>query len=553
MKFLQVRILFVGFFVFCASPLFAVVKTPSKHIRSQLESWDRVPKKIQYGRVTYFTDVIVYFDIGIFEGVRPGDQAEVYRSKKLLYTCIIEELADHSSTCRSDNGKMGDLVVFKNKIDMVKKVDSSVISNPKLSELYQAVRGTSIQKVVFQQDPKSQKKKSSTKEIFNVVDVEAQVSHHTWKQSGSRSFHQESTSLSIYDTPLGNSKLTSSIDLSTQYWSSTEERRFRPSQDFQLYVWEMSVQYEAENGSFKAEAGRIRSREVPGLSLIDGGLASLDVSRALRVGAYAGTRPDSVSLSLSSKDAEAGIFFDQQLYDKKKISISQQMRASYINSQYFGQNIEIEHFLYSRFSGLNSAFLQTKFNAVGERGSSLDETRLDILLVPVKKGSVNLSGRWIVQQSMDESELQDNPSKRLENTFRYQIHPMIELLLHGGLAYEDAGDQKSRKYLGTEVQSPKLFGAKGGMSVGHQEEWGWVGGHTTFIRAHYQVASNIKLASQLSYTHELQSNSLYDEWGGSIFVTSQLTRHIALQASTFSRFGLDTKGFGAQIGITGQI
>ncbi|MCB1197864.1 MAG: hypothetical protein KDK51_05780, partial [Deltaproteobacteria bacterium] len=475
-----------------------------------------------------------------------------YRDRQLIEACIIAQLADHSASCAVTKAKVGDRIVLLHKKHLVQKVAADKPQQTSSIVLYQTAQTTTFEKIVYQATPKSKAKRVAA--VKDVQKVQASLGHQTWVASGSRTFHQENANLSLYKAPIGASGFSTTVDLSTYYWTAAPtDQRFRQGASMQLYAWQLSLDYASQENSVRASLGRIRPWEIPGVSSLDGGYFSLAVLPNLRTGIYGGLRPDVVSLEPSLEHWETGVFVDHSIYQNQNMTMDQQLRVSYLDGSSDSSAVELEHLLQAHLFQFVSAYIQSKFQLLGTGGFSFDETRADAWITPMDLFKIRLGGRFIEHQDAQSAFLQDNRSRRADTSVYYQVHPLFELAMHAGLIKETGGDGKQRVFIGPEVHSPELFGSKGGMTVGHQQEWGWTQGHSTFIRPSYDIYHNVNLASQISYTHELQSNSTYDEWLGSIFISSQLSKLLRSSLSFYTRIGGQVTGFGGQVSLTGSI
>src|SRR5690606_4273866 len=68
-----------------------------------------------------------------------------------------------------------------------------------------------------------------------------------------------------------------------------------------------------------------------------------------------------------------------------------------------------------------------------------------------------------------------------------------------GVAARDIEEALGRQLVGPELGLPRLFGDRGGLSLGYLEELGWQRGRSGYLQAVLQPASSVRVLGRLSY------------------------------------------------------
>jgi hypothetical protein len=107
-----------------------------------------------------------------------------------------------------------------------------------------------------------------------------------------------------------------------------------------------------------------------------------------------------------------------------------------------------------------------------------------------------------------------------------------------GGAARDLASGLERQYAGPQVSFPRLFGARGGVTLGYLEERGWIPGRSAYAQALVQPVRRLQLTTRLSYAFERRADADGDhELGLFAGVAADLGRSFSLRASALARVG----------------
>ncbi len=514
----------------------------------QALSWEKQNESNVNGKVTQSTSTTAYFNIGLVHGVRPNSRVEIYRGKSKLGECIVTQISDKHASCAYTQARPGDQVVLR-QATIIDKKQSEPHQHPTVSVIesyYAMIQSAPASKVVYLKKQTIE----NNRYLYSNVPVQIAADYQTWRSSGYESFNQQSIDLSVDQLPIYSDNLTGSLDTTTSYWNAPSNRRFRPGDDLQFYVWQSSVTYQNEKGMTSVTLGRLRTWNVPGLTVIDGAQLDIIQSEKFSFGAYGGASPKVETLGISTDQLQLGTYIEHEIARTDQVMIRQQLRVGYVKLSGIENNLEIEHVLMSTFNRSFSSSLQTKLNVLGTRKQTLDYLGLDMFYSPVEIWNVRFSGQLNQHQSTEFAFLDTQKSRRGETSVSWHGKKWLTVSALAGYVQQTEMEKVHRLYTGPEVS---MDFKKTGVSLGHQQEWGWIGGHSTYLRPFFQVTPDLRVMPQLSYTHEIQTQTPYNEWGASFSCISQLMRWLDVSASVYSRFGDGPLGMGGNLSLIGRI
>jgi hypothetical protein len=257
------------------------------------------------------------------------------------------------------------------------------------------------------------------------------------------------------------------------------------------------------------------------------------------IGAFAGLVPDLVTLDPTRSRSTAGAYASADLGSGWLVA-RQDARAAVVTSPELG----------TRFEGQLRSFalLGRTVNAsgglrVGVGGAYQAQGNVD-------GGEVELSGRPL-------------PRIALSGAFRYQglhvpdaaapaLFPGHErraeasagldlggvlVSATGGLA-RDLSTDLERRYAGPELAAPRLFGARGGVTLGYAEERGWITGRSAYAQALLRAGPRVRLVTRLFYAFDARPGADGDhEVGVSAAASVDLASWLSLRANVLARGG----------------
>jgi hypothetical protein len=110
----------------------------------------------------------------------------------------------------------------------------------------------------------------------------------------------------------------------------------------------------------------------------------------------------------------------------------------------------------------------------------------------------------------------------------------LRLGASGGLSRDDVSDL-DRQWIGPEVGLPRLFGPRGGVSVGYLEERGWVEGRSAWLQAAFRADGGFRVSGRLAYSDDKSFGIDAEEVGLSASAAGPIARHLAWRATVLTR------------------
>jgi hypothetical protein len=131
--------------------------------------------------------------------------------------------------------------------------------------------------------------------------------------------------------------------------------------------------------------------------------------------------------------------------------------------------------------------------------------------------------------------------RRWDATAGYELGPVLASAT-GGYG-RDLVSGLERWWAGPELAFPRLFGARGGLSLGYAEERGWIGGRTAWAQAAVRPASRLQLSGRLTWTEDDVGGAADAQALGLLLGASlEVGRWVSLRASLLARSGATTGG-----------
>ncbi|MGA9524697.1 MAG: hypothetical protein WBV82_24780, partial [Myxococcaceae bacterium] len=107
---------------------------------------------------------------------------------------------------------------------------------------------------------------------------------------------------------------------------------------------------------------------------------------------------------------------------------------------------------------------------------------------------------------------------------------------------KDATTTLARAWTGPEIAFPTLFGARGGLTLVHQEEFGWIGGRASWAQAVLRPVENVDLLGRVVWFRDAipvpSGVAHVNEAGGYLSVGWRLSEIFTLRASVLGRVDL---------------
>jgi hypothetical protein len=378
--------------------------------------------------------------------------------------------------------------------------------------------------------------------------MDAGIGHATWWASGYRAWNQERADATIRGAPLG-AGFTLDLDMSARRWSRRSDPiSFRPVDPAQLYVWQASISHRGTDGGPAFSIGRVRPYRVPGQPILDGAQAGWRMEGGSEAGVFGGAVPNSVTLAPSFDHGTlGGYWIGQRVFeaDSTVRFLRHEARIAFVNTDDLGKRLEGEALVEARITRRFDAALNVRASAGAAHGlGSLDGIRLDAVRVDATArpfDSLSLSGSFRHEGgSVPELDgpghlLLGGEARHADASVTWEPREALRLSVLSGLS-TDLVTQKTRSWIGPEVALTRLFGDRGGVSVGYFQEEGWAPGRSAWIQILTRSQGVLQVLARVSWfrTSDIAPVDL-DELGVSTSIQAQLAAHAAFRLSATAR------------------
>jgi len=365
---------------------------------------------------------------------------------------------------------------------------------------------------------------------------------------GSPAVPAHGTDAGIRGAPLGGG-FTLDLDLSARRWSRRSDPiSFRPDDPTQLYVWEASISRRSGDGGPAFSVGRVRPYRVPGQVILDGAQAGWRLGGGSEAGVFGGAVPNSVTLAPSLDHGTFGAYWiGQRVFEPDSTIrfLRHETRLAFVNTDDLGKRLEGEALVEARITRRLDAALNVRVGASAAHGlGSLDTIRLDAVRVDATArpiDSLSLSGSYRHEGgSVPELDgpgrvLLGGEARHADLSAAWEATETVRISVLSGFS-TDLVTQKTRRWIGPEVALTRLFGDRGGISLGYVQEEGWAPGRSAWLQVLAHSQGVLQILTRLSWfrTSQIAPADL-DELGVSTSIQAQLGPHVAFRLSTMAR------------------
>ena len=498
------------------------------------------PQQRRTGTVVYATQRRLYLDPGARDGLAPGRVLQLRREGRTAGTCTVETVGESRSTC-AGNGLPGDAF----EVSLPPAEPAAPVARPPPPEPARVVEqrravlaSASWDKVDFHPGP----------EFGAGARAEVAVAHASWAATGVGPWHQERADVSLRDARLGNG-FTLDLEMSARRWSlRSDPISFRPEDPTQLYVWQAAVSRHPRDGGFDMSVGRVRPQFVPGQVILDGGQAGWRTGGGSEAGVFGGAVPDEVTLAPSLQHGTFGAYWAGQHAgdpDSALRVFRHEARIAFVNTAQLGQRVEgeglLQLFLTRRFDGSAAVRVGSGDHAAPNH---LDAVRIDGNAQPFDELSFTGGFRY---DGLSIPELDGPANIRFGGAARHadlsaQWEPATDLRISAisGLA-TDLVQQQTRRWIGPEIGSPRLFGGNAAVSAGYLEEQGWAKGRSSYLQLSAGQRSRLQVLARFSWFHTLSALAPMPTDDLAVFasIRAQLSPSISLRLAAAGRSSLN--------------
>jgi hypothetical protein len=490
------------------------------------------------GSVLYATTTRLYLDAGSQEGLAPGQVIRLQRAG----SCRVEAVSETRASCLG-SGRVGDTFQLPEPPPPRPILRPPPLTAPAVLEQRRNVLASASYPVVDYREAAGgglEARRGS---------IDAGIGHTTWWVSGGRgAWNQERADVGIRGAPIG-AGFTLDLDLSARRWSRRSDPiSFRPDDPTQLYVWEASISRRSGDGGPAFSIGRVRPYRVPGQVILDGAQAGWRLEGGSEAGVFGGAVPNSVTLAPSFDHGTLGAYWiGQRVFqpDSTLRFLRHEARIAFVNTDDLGKRLEGEALVEARITRRLDAAVNVRVGARAAHGlGSLDTIRLDAVRVDATArpfDSLSLSGSFRHEGgSVPELDgpghlLLGGEARHADASAAWEPIEALRISVLSGLS-SDLVTQKTRRWIGPEVALTRLFGDRGGVSVGYFQEEGWVPGRSAWLQVLARSQGVLQILARLSWfqTGQIAPVDL-NELGVSTSIQAQLGPRVAFRLSTMAR------------------
>ncbi|MGC4114755.1 MAG: hypothetical protein QM765_09125 [Myxococcales bacterium] len=517
------------------------------------------------GKVVSASASRAYLDRGGADGLAVGAVVAITRGGDPAGKCEVEEVADHYARCKGAGLRPGDRFEVKNA-GQARTGPAAVEPMPappspaELAARNAALSAAPVPKVAFVATLGP-----APAEGLN-LHSDAAWTHTSWLSSGGAGFHNERVDLAVRGLEIaGGFRVWADLSF-VQYESRPENARYRPGGGTFLYVRELAVAQREIGNPYALAAGRVRPWHAPGVPMLDGAQAGWrSRDGTLEVGVFGGELPDVKILSFQEAYI-AGAYWSVDHFgapgDAVRV-VRHEGRLSVAGGADFQTRLEAEAAVQAAFWRSLDLGLSARAAYADARGATLDGFRVDFGGRPTS--TLRIFGGYRYEGIHDVELAAVDPAYRgagqhADLSALWDVVPALSLGLSGGFAH-DAEVGRARGYVGPELGLPQLFGARGGLTVGYAEEFGWTGGRTGWLQAALLPSPRWRVLARASYFQDVPGGGAPDthEVGLAASLDAPLVTWLSLRLSLAGRVGLDggesdtPLGFVGSLGLRGQL
>jgi hypothetical protein len=487
--------------------------------------------------VVYALASRLYLDAGAEEGLAPGQVLALSRNGRKVGTCKVADVSDKHASCVGP-GAVGDVFPVSPRAAPAAPARPAQVAPAVLEQRRAIVESAPFAPVDYKGQPG---------ELARARTVDARVAHLTWASSGAGPWQEERADLHVRGAPIGKG-FTLDADLSARHWSRRfDPISFRPADSTQLYVWEAAVSRRLAGGGAAVSLGRVRPWWAPGQFIFDGAQVGYRSASGLEAGLFGGTIPDEVTLAPSFERGVIGAYWTaRHLGDAESVIryFQHDGRVALAQTADLKRRVEGEGLWRAQITRMFDASADLRLGFGEEQApGAVDAIRLDGSLRPVE--TLSFSGSWRYE-NIFVSEL-DGPGRVLpggrgrhaEATASWLPETWVGVSIVSGLS-NDVANARSRRWLGPEVDLPRLLGDLGSASAGYFQEEGWSPGRSAWLQLILRARQRAQLLLRVSWFRSQDVAPVdLDEFGASAVASMQLSSHISLRISALGRVTLN--------------
>ena len=492
------------------------------------------------GSVVHVTAARAYLDRGAEDGLSVG---QVVAMKRKGASCTVEWVAPHAASCVGPVSE-GDRFVLPRVAPPSEP--PRLPAPPTAAEL--ARRRAAIEAAPSAPLVEHEGGGDADAVLGRRMRASAELAHATWAafETSDGAFHEERVDVSIRGAPvIGPFRVFA--ELTALRRTAPSNVRFRPGEDNQLYVREAELSAREPGDPWALSAGRLWPWHAPGAPVMDGAQAGWRSREGgAEVGAFGGGLPAPDTLEPRTDAWTGGAYWAFRRADDDAAIpfLRHEGRLAMVNVPGLGQLVEAEALVHGSLGRAldMSADLRGRLDEPG-----LTAARFDFGGRPLEQLRVGGGFRWQDDEANAIDEVPAVGSRRADASVTWEPSRYFTL---GGAAGHAAelSTTAGRSYAGPELGFPRLFGDAGGLSLGYQEELGFLSGRAGWLQSSLSPSRTVRVLTRLSYFEDRSGSSTdgepatFREVGLYGAVDTRLLEWLSLSTSLLARAGLPTLG-----------
>lgn len=505
------------------------------------------------GSVTYVSAGRAYLDRGKDEGLAVGSEVALSRRGHAAGTCRVELVADHHATCQGQGLRPGDQFTVTARAESPAPAPRPAPALPGELARWRASLESSPQALIEFHGGEAHRRTAA----------DVQLGHTSWvTTSADSTFHQERADVSLRGLPVfGGFRVY--LDATALGWTGRpSDFRSLARQQGQLYVREGEVVSRESGGSLALAVGRVWPWYVPGVAVFDGAQVGWRSQEGdLEVGGFGGAIPDPVRLSPSLDRLAAGAYLAGRHMggEEQTLRLLQyETRVSYMAAPGNSKRLELEGRTRLWLGHTTDVGLWARLGVGDSQApAAVDAARMDLDIHPSEQWRFSGGVRYDGGLALDVPPLDGLAlgTRALHGDVSATWQPTGGFSAGlTGVAARDIEAALGRQLVGPELGFPRLFGARGGLSLGYLEELGWQKGRSGYVQTVLQPGRTVRVLTRLSYFEDSApagvTNALPTRDAG-LYTSAEYspTRSLSVRGSVLARVGVDAS---APFGLMGN-
>lgn len=518
------------------------------------------------GTVIDTTPNRAYLDRGSADGLAPGTRIDLLRGGVPAGGCDVEYVAPHQATCREYGARPGDTFVVPAAPATAAPAAPPARPTPP-SEEERARRAAALAAT-----PQSLHEYRGPVEtgLGRRWKAEAELAHASWFATTSPAFARESVSVAIRGAEVAPG-LRLYLDATAWQWTARPaDARYRPGADTQLLVGRAEVSAREPGAPFAVSAGRIWPWYAPAVTLFDGVQAGWRTREGgAEAGLFGGGVPEALTTAPSFDTWTAGGYWalTHVSEDAAFPWVRHEGQVSVVELADAGRRFDAAGRVRGTFTTGLDGGLELRGILGGDADPALTGAIADLGARPIDRLRLAADFRWLDREGLA-IEAAGTPlvlasARRANALAAWDATRWLAVAGVAGFA-EDVNDDRMRTWFGPEVTLPRVFGGRGGLDLGYQEELGWLEGRTAWVGAHALPWDRVQLHARLSYAEtadgDLADPEVLREGGAWLSARARVLSWLTADASVLARAAIDTHenadvplGIFARVGLRGEL